>query len=390
MRFGTYTLKVTFFLCLVLFYAVGCGSDEPPVRGNQIIGNSDVGNDAQNFENSGESDIEDANKEVPDLCKDVECGEDEVCVEGTCDTLTDEGYECATPFELGELKKGARKIQVDELLGQPNQLSTQCAVDDQSPEAVFSFTVQEPSQIKIRFPDSEFALVAELREGLCRSEEGAQWCVGLEGEDFIAEPDTAYFLVVEARSGWNVGNFTVEFDVEPYDPVCLPAGSWRCDGDTRVQCYASIEERQYDCGVGGCQNNECLGDGCHNPIEVRGAMTFSGDVSAFTSRFNFKDSPSCSSSSDETGPTTAGQDMVFYLPDLIAGQTVHIRALDSPTVNVLALLEDCNETSPVCIAGDDETMEMEWEVTKDGGFYVVIDQFHSTSGGFNYSIDIRD
>lgn len=383
MRFGTYTLKVTFFLCLVLFYAVGCGSDEPPVRGNQIINTPDVEEDELDTEEDAEN--ENGNKE--DLCTEVDCDPGFVCVEGTCEAEAAEGFACAVPRELGPLSEGGHQIKVDAVEGQPNQQQTSCASEDFSPEAVFSFSVAETSRITPRIIESEQNLVIEVREGACSNPEAGQFCDGGSGlQNFYASPGTTYYLIVEARAAFDIGAFTLELEVERL--ACAPADSWTCEGNQRTLCLRGEEERTYDCAVG-CDGSVCLGDSCQNPIEVTASTTLTGNLVPFSNHIDLAESPSCSTEGT-TGPDTPGKEVIIMLRNLQPAQTVIVDASGNPFATAIGITKGCSSGTISCIAADSTSNVLEWSVVDGGDYFLIIDARRPQDADFIYSIEILE
>ena len=388
MRLPEKTLHRWVVIFCVLLVAVAMGACAEDDDNSNLLANT--GNVEEN-DNQDEKDNQDEQNQnnQEDPCADVECAADEVCFEGQCEPAADPGYGCHEPTDIGELSADDSQEVTADATGQPNVVSTTCGSEhEESPQAVFSFTVDEPMEIDISIEDSTDPLVIEIREDSCRDEEAATSCDNAFEQTHYAIPGVTYYVVVEPVSQWNLGEFTLSFETSGL--VCAPPGAWSCDDDIRVQCFAGVEERTYECGAD-CVDGECLGEGCHNPIEVTGSITVEGDVSAYDSsgRFDFSDSPACSTQGT-SGPTTSGQDLLFSLPGLLEGQTVIVDALDSPTINAIGILDECDEENTQCIAGNDTDQLMEWTVPADGDYFVVVNQFATSNGRFIYSVEIVD
>lgn len=381
--------KILGLCCCIMLVtaAVGaCGGEGDDDNNNGgLLENGD--NENQEPEENQNQPQENQNTE-PGTCGDTECADDEVCFEGQCELATDAGFSCFEPNDLGELSADAEEIiSAAAATGQANVLSTECGSDhEDSPQAVFSFSVAEPMQIDLSIDEAEDPVVVEMRTGDCRDQEAATSCDNDLEQTHYAEPGQTYFLIVEPVLDWNLGEFSIGLNTSAL--LCAPPGQWSCDGDNRVQCFAGVEERTYACG-GGCTDGVCHGASCENPIEVTEAITVDGELGAYDSsgRFDFADSPACSTQG-ATGPTTEGQDLVFSLPGLVAGQQVIVDTSESDTSNVIGILQDCSEEMTECIAGNDTDDFLEWTVEADGDYFVVIDQFTTDSGPFSYSIEI--
>ena len=338
----------------------------------------------QNQEEDAGQDVD----EVPDPCDGVECEAGEVCVEGVCQGVADPGYSCAEPYDLGRLSGGVTEQNANPL-GQPDLMRTGCAAVDGSAEAVFRFEVAQPSRLRIdidrAFEDIPVGIMAkEIRQGSCVSAEAAVEC-SINPIIFDAEVGQEYFLVVEMNNDpENINEFKLEIEVE--ELACSPPGARTCRDGESVLCFGGTEERVSQC-VGECANDEeCAGTRCETAIEVRGSGTYTGEYGAYQNRFDFSDSPSCSTEGT-TGVNTPGRDVVFSLPGLQQGQTVTVEKGDLGLA-VLAVMSDCAESEAVCVVGDTTAGTLSWEVAADGDYFVVISPRTTVSGAFEYGIEI--
>lgn len=334
-----------------------------------------------------------------DPCEGVECDDHEVCSEGECVDEVDEGFACHVPEQLGELSDGESLSVTTDPTGQAEVNSTSCGGADTGGTAVFEFSVDEAMWIDFALTDYEFDLVMEIREDDCADPEAVSdrfECTGIfedsDGQEgisrFDAEPGVTYYAIIEARHDNEPGEFS--FDIDTESMFCAPMDSWHCDGDTRVQCFAGEEEREYECGTG-CEDDRCLGDTCDNALEVTGPQTFEGDMPAYNANFDFFPHPECTTEGfGDEGPRTTGQDIVLSMPGLSGGQVIEIDTTGDSTTNFFGVLEECDEEAIQCIAGESQQQVMDWEVPESGDYYVVINQEPPTSGTFHYEVDILD
>lgn len=319
-----------------------------------------------------------------DLCEQVTCEADERCVNGVCEPTGPEGASCAAPIALGVLGTDEPLVASADPSAWPNLFNTGCSSDNDSGQAVFSFTLASDSLVTLEFTDSTAQMVLEVRGSDCSDSTGALTC-GTFGQEFYGVAGATYHLVVEGRQGTQTGQFSVELSAS--ELACSPPGAWTCDGDQRVQCYAGTELRYFQCAAG-CDDGVCRGETCDVPIVVEGSIAVTGDAAANEHNFNFADQPSCSTAGT-AGPITTGQDIVFHLPGVVAGQTVAVDTTHQPGGVVIAVLKSCDITAG-CAAADDTTGKLEWEADQSGDYYVIIDRFTAANSPFDYRIEIRD
>ncbi len=341
------------------------------------------------------------------LCEDVTCPAGQHCEEssGLCvDNPSDPGYNCVEPEDLGQLSDGESFSVSADPSDQPSTEDPTCSHAD-SGNAVFQFSVDEPMDIFIEFGEHDSDLIMEIRQGDCSDpgtavdrfpSVGAGGCDNVypnDPVDFDAEPGTTYYIIVEARHDAVTQPF--DFSVETEALACAPKGLWSCDADdaqgvTINQCILGTHEEPETCGVG-CENDECLGDGCHNAIEVTGSITVEGTTRPYTNSFDFRPHPECSSDiMGSEGPISDGRDMVFFLPGLVEGQTVIADGSTTAQTNYFAIVENCDEQNLECLHGESHGQVMEWTVVDDGDFYLIFNRDSSHSGEFTYMIDIVD
>lgn len=368
---------------LISFLSASCGKEEPQPRANQSIDipgdNSDNGNET-NQENQN------SNAGIDELCIDVDCAGDLVCVHGKCELPTEEGFGCAAPRDLGELAAGKQTVEVNAIAGQPNQQQTHCAFSDRSPEAVFSFTVPGPARVSLQASSATQTLAMEARENLCNHADARLFCTASLDEVIYAVAGTTYYVIVEATDASSLADFSLELEVE--ELLCGPPLAWRCEEDQRIQCYAGTEEKAFRC-AGGCSDGACLGDSCASALEVTASITLAGDLNAYSRTVNLVDSPSCSTEGT-TGPISQGADLFLSLPALRAGQTLRIDSKDSANRPAIGIMSSCEEVRPACLAADSTEGFLEWTAPADGDYFVLIDALNNAAHPFEYEIELGE
>ncbi len=354
----------------------GCGEDTEGRKGRVVLVGEGAG-DGNTWGDAGGEEVGEVRDGEGDCDAEQACGED----------VEEPVSSCRRAVDLGLLVAGqAVWSEVEVRDDEGSWLETGCAADGSGAEAVFRLQVGEPMRLSFEVVEAEgFDGVMELRAGACGQAGEVQFCSDGESQVFVAEAGVEYFLVVESRSGGEVG--TLGLRVQAERAVCAPAGAWRCEEASRVQCFGGVEERIFAC-AGGCEEGMCLGDRCENALEVKASATFVGQTAGYSNAFDFSEQPSCSSSG-AVGMRTAGQDVVFALPDLRAGQTVFVDALTRDVNdNVIAVLNSCNVQAG-CVAASSSGDQLVWEVVEDGDYYVVIDKTTATARDFQYRIEIN-
>ena len=228
-NYSNAAVGIAIMLCAMLaLTAAGCDEGS----GDATPQNFSSGNDGDNDDNDADpcDDVECGDDEYcedgeclaeeSDPCDGVECPDGEVCFEGDCQLEADTGYACADPFDLTGLSDGHQETVTADTTGQPNLLMTDCADESSSDsgDAVFHVTVDEPGFVEFEFTDAgENPMVAEVRQGSCGEADPDATCETLsEGSSvrFLAEEDTDYFIVVQARHDSTTGEFSADLSSE--------------------------------------------------------------------------------------------------------------------------------------------------------------------------------
>ncbi len=393
-------IRIVGFICVALLVSTAaltaCSDDDDPTNQNIFVPtgdtdtedpDADVGPDPDpDADHDDDTDVD----EPGDPCDGVSCSGGEVCVEGQCTSATSAGYSCAEPYELGMLSAGEHVTHQADPRQEPNVLNTQCSVNDESPQAVFSFSVSEVLNITLDAelinPDLAHRMARDVRVDFCGSQVSSVDCsADTAPQHFLAEPGHDYYIIVEARTGSQIAQ--LEIDLQTEGVVCHPAGDVSCQSDELVLCHGGDEERFFGC-VDGCTDGTCHGDSCANPIEVRESTTVTADLDGYNSNFDFSnDSSNCSSSGD--GISTSGEDLVFWLPELAGGETIEVIRPD--TSYAIGVMETCGDSPPNCIHGHSSGSDFEWEVPSEGDYFLVINRYSSSSGEeVDFTIEITE
>ncbi len=362
-----------FALALTLVCAaVGCSDDDSnngptPIPGNNNQNNSDDDADIDAADAGG-----DADAAVPDgdPSPDADGGTE---VTDLCD-----GFE-----SLGTLPGASTTNASGNTADGTNLVDPSCGSSDKR-EVVFEFTVDQPMRIntEVQSQDTDDWVLA-LYTGSCDSPERLKCKTGT-ADVFVAEAGETYYLAVETGAGSTDAAFSLALETTRLD--CAPVGSTTCDGDRVTHCESGgMSEVTYECAYA-CESGACGGDVCDNAIEVAssGTTTFSGSYTGYVSNFNFDNRADCSSS--DAGVNTPGQDLVFSLPGLSAGQEVVVDASADEFQNAIFVMEGCS-SQEACVAGGLQVDEiLEWTVPDDGDYHVVVDLLEEADGDFEFTI----
>lgn len=423
-------ISVLLLSIFVLFgqSACGDGSDNTkrtPVPVNNVQGDtgySDVGDDTPDTSPGlGDTDLEDTDlrdtqpdtaeeKDLSDEQEDVTpdpdtdpsdptcndmCIAGEICVAGTCidDTAA---RKCGDAQNLGQLKHGATTTASGTLRRASDVIATACGPDQTASnvgaEAVFKFTVEQDSRIdfKARWL-GEFDGVIAFHTDSCEIPGSSMdACFDHEEQSLHALAGHDYYMIVELSVGRG-HDFTVELTAQPVD--CIPGSDAAntCSDGTFYRCEGAGESVAYDCAAN-CNGagTECLGNSCAEPIVVTASTTFSGNVQSYDSKYDFQFIAGCEV--EDTAVPTAGQEVIFMLPNLTAGQTVTVDAQTNDlNSNAIFITSNCGTpTELTCVAatyGGEERLI--WTVPADGRYFVFIDKDTGAGNAFEYSIDIQ-
>lgn len=379
-------------ILLLVFAAVlgGCTDDEEPGDGfGNDVDQQDTDTDDEDPDAGEDADDVDEDTDGDDVvdgpCRGVECEDDEFCEDGVC-IESGHGYACQDAIELDLDEAGTETVSADPREA-PIDVPTNCSAAD-GPQTVFEISVDTTTRLTTSIPEFDFATppVKELRASHCDDPVAADSDYGDDGcsinsQNFIVEPDDEYYLIVRPDPDELIGEFDLEVEVEPL--VCEP-GERSCeDGDVH-RCAGGDELVEHPC-VDGCTDGQCVGDGCANPIVLEGDISFTAEMDSFHNNLDFSNSPACSTLGAE-GPDTDGQDIVFSLPDLTEGQTVHA---SSPGGHYrIGIMEDCSEASTQCVDGNSTDEEFEWTVDTAGDYYLAFNRSTTSSESAEFSIDI--
>lgn len=268
-------------------------------------------------------------------------------------------------------------------------IKTSCSdTGDESAEYVYAFKLNATAFIDLKIDSlAGVDFVAEVRQGKCE-EDNRLFCDQSAEELFLAKAGEQYFLAVEAQNGLVNGPFDVKMDFTPTN--CTP-GERACQADNLTICADGTMTQTLACGTM-CSTDACTGDLCASAVEVSGMGTFefTGNLSAFSSTFDAQDHQNCSFGNTPT--PTPGAELYFNLRGLQAGQRVVIEANalgEDLNDNAIFILDSCGATS-ACIAKEELSDKLEWEVPANGDYFVVIDNLSDVNKEYKNTITIVD
>ncbi len=370
---------------LVIFSA--CGDDTPSNNNNIFIpdmgGEEDVTVDAKDdvdvadlgpdAEPDMDIDMADMGPDVDLTCPTVPCGTDEVCVDGAC--LVDTS--CGLAVDLGELTSGvAVNASGSFLTNGRDTLTASCSGANSTDEMVVKFTLTERSLVDFAADwTGQFDGTVSIRTS-CDDAASEVLCDDNETGARLLEAGD-YFVVLEMKFG-NPG--TYDLTIQSETSSCT-LGQNTCSQDTLLTCPNGTVPEPIAC-PDTCTSGACDGDSCASAITVTGAGgTYTADPGALSSTLNFGSNVSCGS------VATPGFEAVFYLPGLTAGQFVTVNALtDDNNVNAIFITSACGATE-TCVAHY-VSENIDWVVTADGDYYVVVDKLLNSRAPFTYTISI--
>ncbi|MGM0557407.1 MAG: hypothetical protein ACQEVA_13575 [Myxococcota bacterium] len=316
-------------------------------------------------------------------CESTEdCEDGEICLEGTCVTETAE-TKCEAAVDLGAIDIGETKSGGGDLFAASDFTSNSCANEEDSGEVMFRFTAESDGLVTFD-PTFEgaFGATVEYRGYSCQDIEGVDGVCYESPETFFATAGTEYLVVVELDSPRG-GDFTIDLSLEEG----CQTGDRACSGDDLKFCSGDGFDT-YTC-AGGCSTSACAGDSCSNPIQVTGSATFSGDVAAYVNNYNFEDSAEFCSTGDGTAIPTPGEEVIFELPNLTAGQVIGIDTqTGDDNANAIFVSNNCGEPfscSETSLLDED----FEWTAPADGTYYIIVDKQFGGGDTFSYSIDFK-
>jgi hypothetical protein len=375
-------------ICVALiaasFCLVGC-SDDGDNNGTVITGGQDTANNNDNNDNNGNDtgDVggDDGDAAPLDAGDDDGGGTDADAAPDAEDPITDL---CNGLEPLGVLP-GASTINASGNTADGTQLVDPTCGTSGNKEVVFEFSVDQPMRInlEIQSQDTDDWILA-LYQGSCDAPSRIK-CKSSRADVFIAEVGKTYYLSVEAATANTDAAFSLALQTNRLN--CAPLGSTTCDGTTAVtHCESGgMDEVTYQCPYD-CASGACGGDICANAIEIAnsGTHNFSGSYSSYTSEFNFQGRGDCSNS--EVGVNSPGQDLVFSLPGLTAGQQIVVDASADGFQNGIFIMRGCSAQEACLEGGLQVNQSLEWSAPDAGDYHVVIDLIDDADGDFDFTI----
>lgn len=410
-------------LILLVIGLVGCGSDDDLDGGNNISSNNSNSNNSNGTVLDGGTDatdatdapVADADVDLQDTfeadsggdadaggtidgdaevdssdaegeCPQVPCAQAETCQDGVCvaDTAS---AKCGAAEDLGQLALGDTLTIDDSLRNASDLLTTTCGAAE-GEEAIFRFSVDETVQVHFSATwHGQFDGVVEFRKDSCEVPASANDpCFDHEQRSFRAEPGHDYYMIVEKSVG-RAHDFTIELEVD--EAGCVP-GTDECTSDTLTRCLSNGNEENYECADEcNAAATHCRGDTCEEAIVVTAPATFTGDTAGYHGAYEFYDITACEV--DGSSVNTPGQEVVFVLPNLNAGQAVTVdAATNDSNSNAIFITGECGRPDEIsCLATTFVDEVLTWTVPADGTYYVFVDRVSSVASTFQYSIDIQ-
>lgn len=377
--------------------AFGCSDDSnSDGNSNNIIPGNNENPDAQAADVQDASDArasdasdasdtpnpDDGGDATQDQCPQTPCGAGQVCDDGTCVDETP-AIKCAGAEDLGTLDITSSLTASGTFTDASDILEASCADADDTPEKVFRFVTAEDSRIDFDVTwNGNFAAVVEFRTS-CDDSTSSLSCRETDSAIAFVPAGTEVFMVVEMAQGV-AGDFAVELTATA--ETC-PQGQQSCSSGELEICSGGGQSDTYSCADAcGADAESCAGDVCSEAISVTQTQTFSGDLAAYTSKFNFDGASFCESPSGTAIPTP-GNDIIFALPNLTTSDTVTIDAeTNDDNVNAIFIMtQDPCSSTPQCVRVEGTQERFDFTPSADGTHYVIIDKTTESSGAFNYS-----
>ncbi len=397
----------TVILATIGAFSAGCGSDKSPPpnsislsnNGNHVdVGDTstpdvaDAGSDAADggldaaMDTAGDAaDVpgDAADTAAPDggSCPGTPCPGDKTCVGGSCVDVTPQ-TECSAAEDLGTLSVGSTLTASGSLVDATDAMQASCGDSNSGGEKVFHFQTADDSRINYK-PTwaGNFAGVVDFRT-TCDDASTALACAGDQSAIGFVPAGTDVYMVVEMAQGV-AGNFTVDLTASAQS--CQPGDRTCSSGQVEV-CNAGSPNDTYGCADACSSSGDtCTGDVCADAITVSQTQTFTGDLEAYASQFDFDGAAGCTNAGGTNIPTP-GADIVFKLPNLTTSDTVTIDAQTNDTnLNRIFVLKDACTQPYACEQVGGASEKFDFTPSADGTYYVVIDKSTSSGGQFNYS-----
>ena len=309
---------------------------------------------------------------------------------------------CQNIVSLGTIDASETVTQVFEETTVPQSVvnrgyASQCGFAS-APEVGWSFEVQGPTRVRAELTAKDpVSWAMEFRQGASCETAEVLLC---ESDNVISaalQPGQIHTLVAEPTTN-SRGAIEVEVTFEPL--ACLPIGSARC-GDApnslMVCAQAGRVEEEASCGAP-CEEGVCGADTCEGAVVVESfPFRFEGDAQAYGSHLDFVDANTCENPDteylapdpDDPNPpdppepgmqsgaiSTPGQDVIFSLPGLQAGQKLTVDATSEAgdlADSALFVLDACDPMQ--CRIALDLGDKLDgWDVPTSGDYFVVVDR----------------
>ena len=370
---------------------------------------SPVDSDSQGMDSSqpDDSTATDADGTAGDVmrekCGNTTCGPKETCVNDT-KCMPANRVKCDNAKDLGTLQIGKTKTINGSFKKEPDDsLSTNCA-QAQGPEKVYKFQAPTGShaEIDVKIDEgNQTDVKLEFRQGKClRSgdkigEHGD--CIDTDTSVFVPKGET-FYLVVENDAGMG-GDFTIE--MTPGKACSFGGfGDYGCKMGDRYLCErvsGMPKETKQACPAPGCNNAECVGSTCSDPIVVtksngNSGKAMKGNLDANTNRLNFGNgNMTCSHVNMSSMPVNSNGAEVYFKIEADKGDTISFTLGPSGNDTLAYLTNSCksNPSQISCV----ETWDAQtgsWTANKKGTYWLIVDRFSAVAGKmFNYKVTVQ-
>ena len=338
----------------------------------------DVGSDA------GGEDVGEDTRVEPDVGMDA----------GRCEGL-DCGFEwsqygeCIQTLDQGLIDVSGSPVEsfYGNTTGLTSNIESTCSADAaDAAEFVFRFRVTEPSFVDFRLNTLDNVdWATSVREGAC--DQASEFtCRDSSLDNFLAQPNTDYFLVVEPVAGTQRGDFQVRVEFTP--TACAPLGARMCAQDNLEVCTALDGIQSFSCGST-CANDVCSGDSCDQAVDVpasAGVNTFEGELGAYQGDIDALAIPSCAALG---APATPGAERIYKVAGLQSGQTIQIEAtLGDSNDDAILIMRGCGQTAE-CVAYKELGDRLTWTATEGGDYTIVVDNLDELNQPFKHVITVQ-
>ncbi len=201
--------------------------------------------------------------------------------------------------------------------------------------------------------------------------------------EFLVNPNTTYYVIVDASSSQSITEFTLSFDLTT--PSCNPNEIIGCANGQQLSFCSSLGvPRRYDCS-NGCSNDICAlpdGDTCFEAIPATTGVYSGNFLGTNDIQFTDLNAGTCTLASAKGGSDT------IYEISLNAGESLFANITSNIDVS-LYLMNSCSDNSSCLTSQRSRNPSLTYTASQNESVFLVVDRDSTFPSGTTFELEIR-